>query len=400
MQGKRILLGISGGIAAYKIPILVRLLKKQGAEVRCILSPHAQDFVSPLVLATLSQEAVYSEFWNKQTGVWTNHVELGLWADVMLIAPATANTVSKMASGACDNLLLATYLSLKCPCIIAPAMDLDMYQHPSFKRNLATLAQDRVQVIAATFGALASGLEGQGRMEEPEQIAAYLQTFFQQQAQVMQGSGQKWLITAGPTREPLDPVRYLSNHSTGKMGFALAAAALQAGHEVLLITGPTQQELTHPHLKLIHIETAEELLKQVQANWSWATVGIFSAAVADYRVAEVASEKIKKSAAQMELTLVKNPDVLAWAAAHKNEQIVVGFALETNNSEENALMKLRSKKLDYIVLNEQQNGVSGFGSDTNKMIIFDRAERRLELPLQRKSEAAAALVQILAAPHE
>jgi len=351
-------------------------------------------------LATLSQEAVYSEFWNKQTGVWTNHVELGLWADVMLIAPATANTVSKMASGACDNLLLATYLSLKCPCIIAPAMDLDMYQHPSFKRNLATLAQDRVQVIPATFGALASGLEGQGRMEEPEQIAAYLQTFFQQQVQVMQGSGQKWLITAGPTREPLDPVRYLSNHSTGKMGFALAAAALQAGHEVLLITGPTQQELTHPNLKRIHIETAEELLKQVQANWSWATAGIFSAAVADYRVADVASEKIKKSAAQMELTLVKNPDVLAWAAAHKNEQIVVGFALETNNSEENALMKLRSKKLDYIVLNEQQNGVSGFGSDTNKMIIFDRAERRLELPLQRKSEAAAALVQILAAPHE
>ncbi|MFN5653159.1 MAG: bifunctional phosphopantothenoylcysteine decarboxylase/phosphopantothenate--cysteine ligase CoaBC [Flavobacteriia bacterium] len=400
MQGKRVLLGITGGIAAYKIPILVRLLKKQGAEVRCILSPHAQDFVSPLVLATLSQEAVYSEFWNKQTGVWTNHVELGLWADVMLIAPATANTVSKMASGACDNLLLATYLSLKCPCIIAPAMDLDMYQHPSFKRNLATLAQDRVQVIPATFGALASGLEGQGRMEEPEQIAAYLQTFFQQQVQVMQGSGQKWLITAGPTREPLDPVRYLSNHSTGKMGFALAAAALQAGHEVLLITGPTQQELAHPHLKLIHIETAEELLEQVQANWSWATAGIFSAAVADYRVAEVASEKIKKSAAQMELTLVKNPDVLAWAAAHKNEQIVVGFALETNNSEENALMKLRSKKLDYIVLNEQQNGVSGFGSDTNKMIIFDRAERRLELPLQRKSEAAAALVQILAAPHE
>ncbi|MEY3967769.1 MAG: bifunctional phosphopantothenoylcysteine decarboxylase/phosphopantothenate--cysteine ligase CoaBC [Bacteroidota bacterium] len=400
MQGKRVLLGITGGIAAYKIPILVRLLKKQGAEVRCILSPHAQDFVSPLVLATLSQEAVYSEFWNKQTGVWTNHVELGLWADVMLIAPATANTVSKMASGACDNLLLATYLSLKCPCIIAPAMDLDMYQHPSFKRNLATLAQDRVQVIPASFGALASGLEGQGRMEEPEQIAAYLQTFFQQQVQVMQGSGQKWLITAGPTREPLDPVRYLSNYSTGKMGFALAAAALQAGHEVLLITGPTQQELTHPNLKLIHIETAEELLKQVQANWSWATVGIFSAAVADYRVAEIASEKIKKGAAQMELTLVKNPDVLAWAAAHKNEQIVVGFALETNNSEENALMKLRSKKLDYIVLNEQQNGVSGFGSDTNKMIIFDRAERRLELPLQRKSEAAAALVQILAAPHE
>jgi phosphopantothenoylcysteine decarboxylase/phosphopantothenate--cysteine ligase len=318
----------------------------------------------------------------------------------MIIAPATANTLSKMASGACDNLLLATYLSLKCPCIIAPAMDLDMYQHPSFKRNLATLQSDRVEVIAATFGALASGLEGQGRMEEPEQICAYVERFFANQAQPKSTTTQKWLITAGPTREAIDPVRYISNHSTGKMGFALAKAALQAGHEVLLISGPTEQHLTHPNLTLLQIESAQDLLAAVQANWAWATVGIFSAAVADYRVAEVAAEKIKKQEDSMQLSLVKNPDVLAWAAANKTTQKVIGFALETNNSEQNALTKLRRKNLDYILLNEQQKGVSGFGSDTNKIIIFDKAERRLELPLQSKSDTATALIQILEAHHE
>ena len=396
MQGKRILLGITGGIAAYKIPILVRLLKKQGAEVRCVLSPSAQDFVSPLVLATLSEQAVHIEFWNKQTGVWTNHVELGLWADVMLIAPATANTISKMANGACDNLLLATYLSLKCPCILAPAMDLDMYQHPSFKRNLATLEADQMHVIPATFGALASGLEGQGRMEEPEAIVAYLDSFFNSSAPLAEGK-KRFLITAGPTREALDPVRYISNHSTGKMGYALAQAALQAGHEVILISGPTQQHLAHPNLQLIAIESAQELLAAVKDNWAWASHGIFSAAVADYRACEVAQEKIKKSDNEMTLHLIKNPDVLAWAAANKTTQIVLGFALETNNSEQNALMKLRNKNLDFIVLNEQQNGVSGFGSDTNKLIIFDKAERRVELPLQSKTDAAFTLIQILEA---
>jgi phosphopantothenoylcysteine decarboxylase / phosphopantothenate---cysteine ligase len=399
MQGKRILLGITGGIAAYKIPILVRLLKKQGAEVRCVLTPSAQDFVSPLVLATLSEQAVHIEFWNKQTGVWTNHVELGLWADVMLIAPATANTISKMANGACDNLLLATYLSLKCPCIIAPAMDLDMYQHPSFKRNLATLEADQMHVIPATFGTLASGLEGQGRMEEPEAIAAYLQSFFNKNTTLAERK-KRILITAGPTREAIDPVRYISNHSTGKMGYALARAALQAGHEVILISGPTQQHLTHPNLQLITIESAQDLLEAVEANWAWASHGIFSAAVADYRVLEIATEKIKKSDNEMTLNLVKNPDVLAWAAAHKTNQIVLGFALETNNSEQNALNKLRNKNLDFIVLNEQQNGVSGFGSDTNKLIIFDKAEQRQELPLQSKTDAAHSLIKIIEAAHD
>ena len=394
MRGKRILLGISGGIAAYKIPILVRLLKKHGAEVRCVLTPSAADFVSPLVLATLSEQAVHIEFWNKETGVWTNHVELGLWADLMLIAPATANTLSKMAIGACDNLLLATYLSLKCPCVVAPAMDLDMYQHPSFKRNLAQLQEDRVSVIPATFGALASGLEGQGRMEEPENIVAYLETYFNK-LNLGVANPKRYLITAGPTQEPIDPVRYLSNHSTGQMGYALAAAALAAGHEVLLISGPTQLSLAHPNLRTISIVTAQELLHTVQAHWSWATHGIFSAAVADYKPKEKATQKIKKKEDQIQLELVKNPDVLAWAAAHKSTQIVVGFALETNNSAQNALSKLRQKNLDYIVLNEQHDGVSGFAAPTNKISIFDKAEQRLDLPLQSKAATAAALIQYL-----
>jgi phosphopantothenoylcysteine decarboxylase/phosphopantothenate--cysteine ligase len=280
MQGKRVLLGVTGGIAAYKIPFLIRALKQLGAEVRCVLTPHAKDFVSPLVLATLSENPVHCEFWNKDTGVWSNHVELALWADVMLIAPATANTISKMANGACDNLLLATYLSLKCPCIIAPAMDLDMYQHPSFKRNLNTLGADKVSVIPATFGALASGLVGQGRMEEPEQICAYVENFLDQLSQV-KSERKKILITAGPTREALDPVRYISNHSTGKMGFALAKAALAVGHEVLLLTGPTQLQLSHPHLQVLRIESAQELLQEVQTHWNWANYGIFCAAVSD-----------------------------------------------------------------------------------------------------------------------
>ncbi|MFM7643574.1 MAG: bifunctional phosphopantothenoylcysteine decarboxylase/phosphopantothenate--cysteine ligase CoaBC [Sphingomonadales bacterium] len=394
MRGKRILLGISGGIAAYKIPILVRLLKKQGAEVRCVLTPSAADFVSPLVLATLSEQPVHIEFWNKDTGVWTNHVELGLWADVMLIAPATANTLSKMASGACDNLLLATYLSLKCPCLVAPAMDLDMYQHPSFKRNLAQLQEDRVWVIPATFGALASGLEGQGRMEEPENILAYLQSFFNTTSKKTEAQ-KRILITAGPTQEPIDPVRYLSNHSTGQMGFALAAAALEAGHEVLLISGPTQLSLAHPNLRSVSITTAQQLLEAVQAHWSWATHGIFSAAVADYRPKEVATQKIKKNDDSLQLDLIKNPDVLTWAAANKTSQIVVGFALETNNSEQNALNKLRYKKLDFLVLNEQQDGVSGFAAPTNKISIFDQDEKRLDLPLLSKPETAQALIQYL-----
>ena len=395
MFGKRILLGITGGIAAYKTASLVRLLKKSGAEVRCVLTPSATSFISPLVLATLSENPVHIEFWNKETGQWTNHVELALWADVMLIAPATANTISKMANGGCDNLLLACYLSLKCPCIIAPAMDLDMYQHPSFKRNLATLQMDKTHIIPATFGALASGLEGQGRMEEPENICQFVADFFVQQKNEAQVAPQKILITAGPTLEHLDPVRFISNHSTGAMGFALAQAALQKGHEVILITGPTQLILWHPKLTRIAIQSADDMLSEVQAHWAQTDLGIFTAAVADYRPAQVSSTKIKKQEEHLSLALLKNPDILAWASANKTNQKVVGFALETNNQEENALKKLSAKKLDYIVLNTPQEGISGFGAPTNIITIFGAKGQRIALPLMSKLAAAQALLEIL-----
>jgi phosphopantothenoylcysteine decarboxylase/phosphopantothenate--cysteine ligase len=395
MFGKRILLGISGGIAAYKTASLVRLLKKSGAEVRCVLTPSAASFISPLVLATLSENPVHIEFWNKETGQWTNHVELALWADVMLIAPATANTISKMANGACDNLLLACYLSLKCRCIVAPAMDLDMYQHPSFKRNLDLLVQDKVKVIAATFGALASGLEGQGRMEEPENIAEFVSHFFSTEVTENQVPTRKLLITAGPTLEHLDPVRYISNHSTGAMGFALAQAALQQGHEVLLITGPTRLNLLHPKLTRIDVQSAEQMLSAVQAHWAQMHLGIFTAAVADYRPAQVSNTKIKKQEEHLSLDLLKNPDILAWASANKTTQKVVGFALETNNQEENALKKLSAKNLDYIVLNSPQEGISGFGSVTNIITIFGAKGQRIALPLMSKLAAAQALLEIL-----
>ena len=393
MFGKRILLGITGGIAAYKTASLVRLLKKSGADVRCVLTPAATSFISPLVLATLSENPVHIEFWNKETGQWNNHVELALWADLMLIAPATANSVSKMANGACDNLLLACYLSLKCPCIIAPAMDLDMYQHPSFERNLQTLLSDQVTIIPATFGALASGLEGQGRMEEPENILRFVQEFFKQAAH--QKSTKRLLITAGPTLEHLDPVRYISNHSTGAMGFALAKAALMKGFEVLMIAGPSQYELQHPNFQRIDVQSAEQMLTAVQAHWSDMDLGIFTAAVADYRAANVAAEKIKKSATELRLDFVKNPDILAWAAANRTQQEIVGFALETNNQEENALKKLHDKNLDYIVLNSPQEGVSGFGSETNIITIFGAKGQKHALPLMSKFAAAQALLEIL-----
>ncbi len=394
MFGKRILLGITGGIAAYKTASLVRLLKKSGADVRCVLTPSASSFISPLVLATLSENPVHIEFWNKETGQWNNHVELALWADLMLIAPATANSVSKMANGACDNLLLACYLSLKCPCIIAPAMDLDMYQHPSFKRNLQTLISDKVTVIPATFGALASGLEGQGRMEEPENILSFVQAFFKQTASEPTNK-KRLLITAGPTLEHLDPVRYISNHSTGAMGFALAKAALMKGYEVLMIAGPSQYELQHPNFQRIDVQSAEQMLSAVQAHWSEMDLGIFTAAVADYRAATVASNKIKKSATELSLELIKNPDILAWASANRKQQHVVGFALETNNQEENALKKLHDKNLDFVVLNTPQEGISGFGSETNIITIFGAKGQKHALPLMSKFAAAQALLELL-----
>jgi len=277
MQGKRILLGISGGIAAYKIAFLVRILKKKGAEVKCILTPASSDFISPLVLSTLSENPVGIEFWDKSTGQWSNHVEYGIWADLFVIAPLTANTLSKMANGACDNLLLATYLSMKTKTIVAPAMDLDMYKHPATKRNLLQLEKDGVSIIPAESGELASGLTGEGRMAEPETIAQHIELYFHSKNTSSRLLNRTVLITAGPTYEAIDPVRFIGNHSSGKMGFALAEKCLEEGANVLLISGPTQLDLKHPKLKLIRIKTADEMLAQVMENWKLADIGIFSA---------------------------------------------------------------------------------------------------------------------------
>jgi phosphopantothenoylcysteine decarboxylase/phosphopantothenate--cysteine ligase len=393
MFGKRILLGITGGIAAYKIAYLIRLLKKEGAEVKCVMTPASCDFISPLVVATLTQNPVSIEFWNKQTGVWTNHVELALWADFFVIAPATANTISKMANGACDNLLLAVYLSLKTKTVVAPAMDLDMYQHPTFKRNLNQLVEDGVSLIPATSGELASGLEGQGRMEEPENILQFIREKFNRR---QTSEKKRFLITAGPTHEPIDPVRFIGNHSSGKMGFELAKACLSAGHQVTLISGRTALELAHPNLELIRIETADEMLREVQLHWNQMNVGIFAAAVADYKPKTKANQKIKKSDNNLELELVKNPDVLFWAAENRsNNQLVVGFALETNNSIENALSKLERKKLDMIVLNSLENEDAGFQKDTNKISILDKHKNQFDFEVKLKKEVAIDILNAL-----
>lgn len=394
MQGKRILLGITGGIAAYKIAYLIRILKKQGAEVRAIMTPASSDFISPLVVSTLTENPVNIEFWNKQTGEWTNHVELALWADVLVVAPCTANTLAKMARGICDNLLLATYFSMKSETFIAPAMDLDMYQHPTVKRNMEALLGDGVHIIPATEGALASGLEGQGRMEEPDQIAQVLTDFFRIEAN--NPTPKTILITAGPTHESIDPVRFIGNHSSGKMGFELARHSLLLGHSVLLISGPSALELTHPNLTLLRVQSAQEMFDAVQLHWDSCHTGIFSAAVADYRPERIEDHKIKKHEEVFSLQLVKNPDILSWASMHRtNGQTVVGFALETNNAEENALGKLDRKKLDFIVLNEFVKDVSGFQSETNKITIFDKDKKSYVFPLKSKGDVAQDILSVV-----
>ncbi len=395
MQGKRILLGITGGIAAYKIAFLIRMLKKSGAEVRSIMTPASCDFISPLVVSTLTGNPVGIEFWNKQTGEWTNHVEYGLWADVMLIAPLTASTLAKMATGNSDNLLLATYLSLKCPTIVAPAMDLDMYQHPTVKRNLLQLEDDCVTIIPAERGELASGLEGEGRMAEPETIYTALSSFFNR-TQTGSLKGKKVLITAGPTYEAIDPVRFIGNHSSGKMGFEITKACLAEGAEVVLITGPTNQTLTHHRLQQIDVVSADEMSEAVKSNWESCTIGVFSAAVADYKPKAVAPSKMKKSDTDPTIELVKNPDILAWAGANKSKkQYLVGFALETEDLLQNGMNKLKKKNLNFIVLNTLADEGAGFSVDTNKITILDECNKQTEFELSSKQKAAENIVEYL-----
>lgn len=390
LKGKRIILGITGGIAAYKIPLLVRELKKREADVQCIMTPASRDFVSPLTLATLSQNPVCIDFWNQKDGTWMNHVELGMWADLMVIAPLTSSTLSKMTNGGCDNLLLATYLSAKCPVLVAPAMDLDMYAHPATKENLVKLATYGVQIAPAEHGFLASGLEGQGRMTEPAQIIEHISFFFEQSTSMKR---KKVLITAGPTYEKIDPVRFIGNHSSGKMGFALAKNLLNRGAEVILLTGPTQCELHHKNLTRIDIFSAEELLREVQIHFPSCDGGIFSAAVSDYRPVVQSDLKLKKTSAKLSIELVQNPDILDWAGKNKNvHQFLVGFALETNNAIEYGKTKMAKKNLDFIVINSLADSGAGFGYDTNKITILDSDFKLSEFELTTKDVAANNIV--------
>jgi phosphopantothenoylcysteine decarboxylase/phosphopantothenate--cysteine ligase len=395
LKGKKIIIGITGSIAAYKIPLLVRLLIKEGAEVQTILTEHARDFVTPLTLSVLSRRPALTAPFDPADGSWHSHVDMGLWADLMLVAPASAATLSKMATGLADNLLVTTYLSAKCPVFFAPAMDLDMFRHPSTSDNIKTLISRGHRQIAPQVGELASGLSGAGRMEEPEKMLEIIQQYF---ASAQQFAGKHFLITAGPTYEAIDPVRYIGNHSSGKMGFALADAAAERGATVTLVAGPVHQQIYHAGIKRIDVVSADEMLKAVTDNFASADVTIMSAAVADFKPQKVAAEKIKKHNQPPAIELQPTMDILAKIGKEKKpHQLLVGFALETDNELENALQKLNNKNLDMIVLNSLRDKGAGFGTDTNKIILIDRNRKVFEYELKAKAEVAADILNALAA---
>jgi phosphopantothenoylcysteine decarboxylase/phosphopantothenate--cysteine ligase len=387
LGGKKIILGITAGIAAYKTASLVRLFIKLGAEVKVIMTPASKDFITPLTLSTLSKNPVHSTFYNKEeeNELWNNHVDLGLWADYMLVAPATANTLSKMANGTCNNLLLATYLSAKCPVYIAPAMDLDMYIHPSTKESLQKLQSFGNTIIPATSGELASGLVGEGRMAEPQDIVSFIENDV---ASKLPLKGKKVLITAGPTYEAIDPVRFIGNHSSGKMGFAIAKSAANLGAQVFLISGPSHQKINHSLVKRIDVVSAEEMYTAAHKYFAAVDIAILSAAVADYTPKNVATQKIKKNDATLEIELLKTKDILASLGEIKKHQFLVGFALETNNELENAKSKLSRKNLDAIVLNSLQDKGAGFATDTNKITIIDKDLNETTFKLKSKTAVA------------
>ncbi len=391
LSGKNILLGVTAGIAAYKTAFLVRLFIKSGANVKVVMTPAAKEFVTPLTLSTLSKNPVYSTFTNEEDDnvIWNNHVELGLWADLFVIAPATANTLSKMANGVCDNLLLATYLSAKCPVYFAPAMDLDMYKHPTTLASFNKLKSFKNIMIPATSGELASGLVGEGRMAEPEAILTYIENDILQKLPL---KGKKIVITAGPTYEAIDPVRFIGNHSSGKMGFEIAKAAANNGAEVILVTGPTHQSVTHNLIKVIPVVSAQEMYNEVHKYFKTSHVAILSAAVADFKPKEIATQKIKKKSETLTLELEKTKDILASLGKIKKHQYLVGFALETNNELENAKGKLKRKNLNLIVLNSLNDKGAGFKTDTNKVTFVDDKEQITEFQLKSKSEVASDLI--------
>lgn len=392
LTGKKILLGITGSIAAYKSASLVRLLKKSGAEVQVVATPSALDFVTPLTLATLSERPVYSSFVKNEQGEWVNHVDLGLWADLMVIAPASANTLSKMAHGGCDNLLLAVYLSAKCPVYFAPAMDLDMYKHGSTHDNIQKLIQYGNHFIQPGNGPLASGLSGEGRMAEPEEILEQIQKHFHKSALM----GKTVLLTAGPTYEAIDPVRFIGNRSSGKMGYALARQLVLAGAKVQLISGPTALAIPTGLANFTRVESAAEMFEACRSAFAAADIIIMSAAVADYSPENTATQKIKKSDASLSIQLKSTTDILSWMGNEKKaDQYLVGFALETNDAINHAKAKLSRKKLDAIVLNSLENSGAGFGHDTNQVVILSAHGEEQHLSLKSKDEIASEIVVYL-----
>lgn len=386
LTNKNILLGVCGSIASYKSASLTRLLVKAGANVKIIMTSEATNFITPLTLSTLSKNPVLVNYFDPESGVWNNHVELGLWPDFMIIAPASANTLAKLANGLCDNLLSASYLSAKCPVFFAPAMDLDMWKHPATQNNIETLISFGNILIKPEYGELASGLVGEGRMAEPEEIIEFISNEVKKKLPL---KGKRALVTAGPTYEAIDPVRFIGNHSSGKMGFAIAEELSALGADVTLITGPTALKLSDQSIRRVDITSAEEMLHATIDSFPNTNIAILSAAVADYRPAEVSSIKIKKEGSDLNLNLVKTTDILATLGkAKKAGQILVGFALETNNEEENAIGKLTKKNLDFIVLNSLRDEGAGFKNDQNKITIIDNKLNKVSFVLKPKRDVA------------
>ena len=389
LKGKHIILGVTGGIAAYKSVTLLRLLTKAGAEVQVVMTPAAKEFVAPVTFASLSQKPVVSEFFTANTGEWHSHVDLGLWADAMVVAPATASTIGKMANGIADNMLVTTYLSAKEPVWIAPAMDLDMMRHPSTVANIERLRSFGNHIIEPGSGALASGLSGKGRMAEPEEIVATLESHF---ATAGSMTGKTVTITAGPTREKLDPVRFISNFSSGKMGYALAEEAARRGARVILVSGPVALEARNPLIEVRRVESAEEMLAEARKAFAGSDIAIMCAAVADYTPDRVSDTKIKKCDGDMCITLRRTRDIAAELGAHKGGRLLVGFALETHDEQAHAEAKLEKKNFDFIVLNSLRDAGAGFRGDTNKVTFIDRTGRE-ELPLLSKREVAERIAE-------
>ncbi len=394
LKGKHIILGITGSIAAYKAAYIIRGLVKKGAEVQVVITPAGKEFITPITLSALSSKPVICDFFSNRDGTWNSHVDLGLWADAMLIAPATASTIGKMANGIADNMLITTYLSCKAPVFVAPAMDLDMFAHPSTQQNLKRLRSFGNQIIEPTEGELASHLVGKGRMEEPDKIIAVLEKFFASQTNLEK---KKIVITAGPTYEKIDPVRFIGNYSSGKMGFALAEACAQQGADVTLIAGPVSLTATHPNIHRVDVECADEMYEAAMTAFKDADAGILCAAVADYRPAVQADKKIKRKDGEMTLRLIENKDIAASLGAIKRDgQVLVGFALETNDETTNAENKLKQKNLDFIVLNSLRDPGACFRYDTNKISIIDRRGESVSYPLKSKQEVAIDIVNKLA----